>query len=274
MKVSIFVIFIVGVFGDCDKSKCRSIPIHYDELGCKPVINSGDCCPKSFDCSNLESRSDDKCYYNGKTYDPDSSIDDDSLKASCIGAAHCTDGGNFIHAHRDCAEFFGPPLPSDCIRQYSRDQCCSIGNVCGNKAKELKTCEFEGKTYKIGERMYSDKNSCYTCYCTSDFDNKLSFDKNPNCVKVNCQLEILDYNKIKNKCVPVYHKDSCCPSNWRCPSTDDAVVAGNNKDTSGPKCKFGKLEFNIDDSLALGDNKCQKCTCSIPPFLSCSFVDC
>lgn len=28
----------------CDKSKCLPTPKHYDELGCKPIKKSGDCC--------------------------------------------------------------------------------------------------------------------------------------------------------------------------------------------------------------------------------------
>lgn len=53
------------------------------------------------------------------------------LRDSCIGAAHCTSGGSFIHAHIDCAEFFGPQLQPECIRQYSINSCCSVGSVCG-----------------------------------------------------------------------------------------------------------------------------------------------
>lgn len=31
--------------GSCDPTKCPPIPVHYDELGCKPVVNDGECCP-------------------------------------------------------------------------------------------------------------------------------------------------------------------------------------------------------------------------------------
>jgi hypothetical protein len=33
-------------FGTCDYDKCPPTPIHYDELGCKPVLNASECCPK------------------------------------------------------------------------------------------------------------------------------------------------------------------------------------------------------------------------------------
>ena len=31
--------------GTCDSTKCSSIPVHYQELGCKPIIKDGECCP-------------------------------------------------------------------------------------------------------------------------------------------------------------------------------------------------------------------------------------
>lgn len=30
---------------DCDLSKCDPVPIHYDELGCKSIVEAGKCCP-------------------------------------------------------------------------------------------------------------------------------------------------------------------------------------------------------------------------------------
>lgn len=43
----------IGVFAEddlaegeksCDKTKCRSVPKHYEEMGCEAVKNEGDCC--------------------------------------------------------------------------------------------------------------------------------------------------------------------------------------------------------------------------------------
>lgn len=58
-------------------------------------------------------------------------VDPEMLGSACIGAAFCTASGIFVHAHIDCAEFFGPGLQEDCIRQYSKNACCSVGTVCG-----------------------------------------------------------------------------------------------------------------------------------------------
>lgn len=86
----------------------------------------------SFDCKHLDTRESNKCYYQGKVFNDRDQVDREMLGSACIGAAHCMSSGSFIHAHIDCAEFFGPPLQEGCIRQYSRDSCCSIGTVCGN----------------------------------------------------------------------------------------------------------------------------------------------
>lgn len=61
------------------------------------------------------------------------------------------------------------------------------------KIKSMKTCEVEGKTYRTGERIYPE-NSCYKCLCTADYNNATSHADNSNCVKINCGIEIFQYN--------------------------------------------------------------------------------
>lgn len=34
--------------GTCDLSLCQPIP-HYEEIGCKPNVKNGECCPYRFD---------------------------------------------------------------------------------------------------------------------------------------------------------------------------------------------------------------------------------
>lgn len=141
----------------------------------------------------------------------------------------------------------------------------------GEEATKLASCEFEGKTYKEGERMYPHEQSCYKCFCTKDFKN-VSIRENKDCVKISCNIELLEDESIRNKCIPVYHKDNCCPYDWRCPSKNDAIVPGErHKDSNAPTCKFGNLEFKIGDSLSSSEKSCSKCTCNIPPMLDCVF---
>jgi hypothetical protein len=89
-------------------------------------------CYHSFECKHLDVRDSKKCYFRGKELNEGDEIDEKLLDSSCIGAAQCSENGIFTHAHIDCAEFFGPRLQPDCIRQYSKDSCCSVGSVCGN----------------------------------------------------------------------------------------------------------------------------------------------
>lgn len=85
----------------------------------------------SFDCKHLDTKDESKCHFKGKYIEPGESVDKLLLKSSCIGSAFCSSAGKFVHAHLDCAEFFGPPLQPGCVRQYSPDSCCSTGTVCG-----------------------------------------------------------------------------------------------------------------------------------------------
>jgi hypothetical protein len=146
-------------------------------------------------------------------------------------------------------------------------------NLSGDEAKNLSTCVFEGKTYKEGERMFPNEYDCYKCFCTKDFDHK-PVPINKDCVKANCNIELLEAESIKNKCVPVYPKNVCCPYDWRCPSKNDAIIPGDRSlaNDKSEKCKFGKLEFEIGDSLSPGENACSKCTCTTPPMLDCVFT--
>lgn len=145
----------------------------------------------------------------------------------------------------------------------------------GDEVKNLSTCEFEGKKYKEGERMYPVNDQCYKCLCTKDFENKPA-PQNKNCEKISCNIEMLDSQYVKDNCAPVYHNNSCCPYDWRCPNKNDAIIPGDRKfiNQPGSKCKFGKLEFEIGDSLSLSQNSCSKCSCTSPPWLNCVYSPC
>lgn len=98
----------------------------------------------SFDCTHLESRDRAKCYYKGSTLKVGESVDASLLKGSCVGLCDCAEN-RFICALKSCAENFGPHLEPGCVRQYSSDECCSTGVVCGN----LVTGSFEDDLISI-----------------------------------------------------------------------------------------------------------------------------
>ncbi|CAO1431676.1 unnamed protein product [Diamesa tonsa] len=272
MANNFFSLFIIN---SADCPKCPALK-HYEELRCVAVIKDGECCPSSYDCPSIEKRDGSKCYYKDKIYYQLESIDETVLAESCTGSCKCpkTNGqkvNTFICAHKDCPENFGPALLPGCIRQYSNDQCCSIGTVCGEIATNLEKCEFEGKTYHVGERMYPEgASSCYKCLCTKDFQNN-PVEQNANCHRIDCGIELQDYEDYSEGCVPIYHSESCCPYGWRCPAADDSIITAPTPADSTLKCKFGKLNLQIGDKLSAGENGCSTCTCSIPPMVHCKF---
>lgn len=132
----------------------------------------------------------------------------------------------------------------------------------------MSTCEFEGETYREGQRIYPDEH-CFECYCTKDFNNATAIENNPNCNKIDCGISLRNTGRVIEGCIPVYYqKDNCCPLGWRCPGAKHMVETARSNDT-GPKCTFGKIELKVGESLDLEDEDCQKCTCTTPPMLHC-----
>lgn len=80
----------------------------------------------------------------------------------------------------------------------------------------MNKCEVDGKAYRVGERIYPESGACYECQCTKDFNNRTTFADNPNCVKINCGIE-LELDQLKRGCVPVYFDNAaCCPIEYIC----------------------------------------------------------
>lgn len=80
----------------------------------------------------------------------------------------------------------------------------------------MNSCQIGGKSYHVGEQFYPEDDSCYKCFCAENFNNNTSYADNPNCVKINCGIE-LKLSEIKAGCVPVYYKTpTCCPIDYKC----------------------------------------------------------
>lgn len=133
---------------------------------------------------------------------------------------------------------------------------------------ELATCEFEGKIYREGERMYP-KNHCYKCYCAKNFNSQTPVPQNQNCFKIDCGIALTKTRRLIEGCIPVYIKtDDCCPIGWRCPGEKHMRAEKPNTDLS-QTCRFGNMFLKVGESLDLGGDNCQNCTCSMPPMLHC-----
>lgn len=136
----------------------------------------------------------------------------------------------------------------------------------------LATCEFEGETYREGQKMYA-ANKCTKCFCTKDFNNETALESNPHCEKIDCAISLRNTGRLLDGCVPLYYKnDQCCPITWKCPEEEDTMKGNSTfmlKNASDPICQFGKLKFNVGDNLDMGDDECKACTCLVPPMLTC-----
>lgn len=77
------------------------------------------------------------------------------------------------------------------------------------KIRSLNTCEVDGKTYRMGERIYPE-NSCYECLCTPDYNNATSYADNSDCAKINCGIKsffyykTIDYSLKKNNQIKTF----------------------------------------------------------------------
>lgn len=262
--------------GACEEP-CPAPPKHYAELGCKPILDEGQCCPKRYECPELTDRDGNKCYFNGKIYPAGGKLAPvDQEMNSCSPACFCsnfTTPATFQCASIDCAEFLDAGS-EDCIHQYSLHGCCAENTVCGKeKLAKLAQCYLDDKMYYEGQRMYPADEPCRTCQCKPGFDNSTIVD-NPNCYEIQCGLELHAGDRLAMGCIPIYFGNHrCCPISWKCPSdNDEVIVEGRTEQTEvqepNMQCKFGKLTLNKGDGIT-SDNKCVDCKCTVPPLAHC-----
>lgn len=132
---------------------------------------------------------------------------------------------------------------------------------------KLATCDFEGRTYREGERMFP-KQKCYKCFCSKTFNEKTPLANNKDCYKIDCGIALTKTVRLSEGCIPVYIKtDDCCPVGWRCPG--DKHMKGSVDGDTNDKCRFGNMMLKVGESLDLGGDNCQDCTCRLPPMLHC-----
>lgn len=86
----------------------------------------------------------------------------------------------------------------------------------GGKIGKMHKCEFEGKTYKNGERIYPNSEPCYECLCTEHFNATLKMSENPSCMPIDCGIELRYLQRLRDGCIPIYFKNGCCPIEFKC----------------------------------------------------------
>ncbi|GAB0091067.1 uncharacterized protein DMENIID0001_058640 [Sergentomyia squamirostris] len=263
-------LFLHGVRSEDGTSQCVT-PKVYSEIGCEPVIEEGEKCPKRFNCDSLANRDPGMCYHRGEAYNDTAKIPD--TERNCQAGCFCRDGV-ITCASIECPELFGS-YKKDCAPQYAKESCCAHDYICDPEEMEkLPKCFMDGREYRAGSQIYPESASCYKCLCVEGFDNTTKIEDNPNCYQINCGIELHSSDDIRDGCIPIYYKKpTCCPIGWRCPKDSDTVLEleGRTNEDSDPKmeCSFGKLKLNVGNQLSPEDGPKVKCECSIPPIVTC-----
>ncbi|CAG4964521.1 unnamed protein product [Colias eurytheme] len=270
INVILFVMLVLGTAKTDLAGECNLAGFYF-ELGCTPVppADNTTICPEAFTCPDLHPDP-SMCYYRGKPYADRSTIPQVAINNPCSQACSCSTsaGPQFDCAAVDCVEIFDSDKEQQCINTYELDSCCSTGTVCGkDEIAKLKTCEVDGQTYMEGQ-TFEPKNTRKTCICTAQWNGTTD---NPSyCRDINCGLEIHYQDKIFDNCAPVFAGNMrSCPIAFQCPSTSSKVIRGLNLRSISQQCSFGNVTLSVGDEVTV-DEKCTKCSCDVPPFVSCS----
>ncbi|XP_047109238.1 uncharacterized protein LOC124777772 [Schistocerca piceifrons] len=266
-----------------ETSTCRIVDcpnfraIHYyEELGCERSGDSDDCCPTRFDCSPLTSLDKTKCLYNEKPYGHNSILFHGkwgALKSPCMQICRCyilPEGIWKGEARFSCDDTRCSHLtvPDGCYPTYSLDQCCSSGQKCASDAN-LTECAYKGKTYLEGQLIEAANSECMKCVCQEGYDGTL---EGPWCQRRSCDYNFSWTLSVLRGCAPLFYEDDkCCADDFHCPSAEDIVVRHSENSTTNEdeQCLCGEHRLNIGDERLATDVHSIKCTCEIPPFMTC-----
>ncbi|XP_013188144.2 uncharacterized protein LOC106133086 [Amyelois transitella] len=255
---------VTDLAGECDMAG------FYLELGCSavPKTDNSTICPDAFQCPDLHPDP-TKCYYKGVPYKDRSNIPQNIINNPCSQACSCqvSGGPRFECAAVDCVETFDVDLQQQCISTYDLESCCSTGTVCGTDAiAALKTCEVDGKTYRVGE-AFEPKNTRKTCICTGEWNGST---EGAYCRDISCGLEIHYQDMVAQNCAPVFVRNTrSCPIAFQCPSPTSKVVRGLNRRGVNSECSFGNMTLSVGDEVTVGET-CMRCSCEVPPFVTCT----
>lgn len=182
------------------------------EKGCRLVYEENQCCPINIEC---ELEKIPKCEWKNKTYYMGEHIypeEDPCLICLCNKDWKGLDSNN---CHRiDCIfEKKLDNLKKGCIPVYHEKSCCPIEYYCPKfqelsytnesetKEKYKNECYFDGKKYKIGEKLnYKQDLNCTTCTCCTPPDF--------TCIHQSCPSPP---NNDYEHCEANYKPGICCP---------------------------------------------------------------
>jgi len=262
----------IAVNGESCES-CAAIPKHYDELGCKPIIDEGKCCPSRYECPELPD--DGKCHYNKKVYEMNVKLPEDE-HPQCLVGCRCK---NLYPTNRTTIECVSIECPqdlspdSDCLYLRRKGQCCA-DVICDKtdieNSKAIK-CYYDEKEYEDGQEIHP--NDQVVCYCGKGFDNS-TLTNNTHCEKpkrkLDCNIPLHYFSQLRDGCIPIYYENATgCPIELICPTdTDEKVDEAQSKSNAQPACTYGKLNFALNEQLK-HPKSCVTCGCWTPPMIHC-----
>lgn len=113
-----------------------------------------------------------------------------------------------VHPHSD---------RSACYWSYTKGQCCGNRRCANTTNSEPEvTCHFENRTYREGEKIFSNRpeHGCTSCLCTKDFD-PANYGQGAACSPLDCLSAVME-ERIRSGCTPIYHGNGCCPYDYYC----------------------------------------------------------
>lgn len=220
---------------DCDQQMAD----FYRAKGCQPIINAGECCPSSWDCTIWDERvmRKDECFVAnskfpmGKFYKQDEAMPE--LDDGCTMGCFCATSGldekwaSPTCAAVDCMFSQPPPNAVKCRPIYhDQNQCCSQGLVCDDELESLSQCVIGNKTYSHGQLVDIQSDPCMRCLCKDGFsEDKIGSDE--FCHRTDC-FSAYSSEKLLQGCRPVFQTGVCCPNDWICPRHLDSVELSRN----------------------------------------------
>ena len=83
-------------------------------------------------------------------------------------------------------------------------------------------CRDGNATYREGQTFTPAGDRCATCVCKPGFDPAASPGDPEFCYRPNCFVRADE--RMQRGCVPVFHRDDCCPWEWVCPRAGGGVT--------------------------------------------------
>ncbi|UYV81803.1 hypothetical protein LAZ67_20002499 [Cordylochernes scorpioides] len=192
------------------------------------------------------------CVYKNQTYELGESVPTSNPCRLCSCRQDFSTGLPSLSCiSKECPHNFRP-YPPGCYGIYVPERCCPVRTQCNGEEEAVATCELDGQTYQLGQKMYPRDSECQTCICTEDWDPV----NRTGCSVVECLLET-QLHYLRRGCVPVYHDKVCCPIDYHCPVSE--LRALDDSPTHNDSTKHGDDEEDEED-----DDKSKPDLCVLP----------